>query len=440
MRRLYIVLAVILLLRLAFFVIAVRNPSGGVLIDSEGYLKLANWITKHGNYLFPSKHDLIWPLGYPFYLRLLGAVDSSTVLPVYAAQLILSTITACLLVALGKSINRKRAGIYAAILYGLSPNTLFWSLTIMSEILFAFWVTLSLTLFIRYQVVRRLPLIFFSGLALGMAALTRPIGLYLAPLWAIVLIWSESRSIKSLRWGSFFSYILGVTLVILPWMTRNYLVREKFVFSDVSAKTSSSFNLAYVIASAEGISRDEATLLVESKSNLLFEALRFFRLYPQEFMREQTAGILRVSFAIESGVWSRILVKEDQRGQSFGILNLMVKTQFREAFTRLQSLLSEPISRSLLLLGVWGIGFTIMLYPLGVVGVISTKPMLVSLAWLSIITIVYLTIIPGAAGQARFRIPSEPLLALMAGFGIDSLVTHLAPRLGGRSPGSRTSV
>lgn len=440
LRRLYIVLAVIIILRLAFLVIAVRNPSGGVLIDSERYLELANWIARHGNYVFPSKHDLIWPLGYPFFLRLLGAVDSSTVLPVYATQLILSTITACLLVALGKTINKQRAGIYAAIVYGLSPNTQFWSLTVMSEILFAFWVTLSLYLFIRYKAVRGLPLICFSGLALGIGALTRPIGLYLAPLWAIVLIWSESRTLKSLRWDSFLCFILGMILVILPWMTRNYLVRGEFVFSDVSAKTSANFNLANVIAAAEGISRDEATLLVESKSNLLIEALRIFRLYPQEFIREQSVGILRVAFGIESGVWSRILIKEDQRGQSFGILNLTIKAQFREAISRIMSLLSEPISRSLLLLGIWGIGYTVMLYPFGIMGVASTKSILVSLAWVSIITIVYLTVIPGAAGQARFRIPSEPLLALMAGFGLDSLGSRLIPRLGERFPRTRTSL
>ena len=191
---------------------------------------------------------------------------------------------------------------------------------------------------------------------------------------------------------------------------------------------------------AEGISRDEATLLVESKTNLFIEALRIFRLYPQEFIREQSAGILRVAFGIESGVWSRILIKEDQRGQSFGILNLMIKTQFREAISRIRSLLSDPMSRSLLLLGVWGIGYTVMLYPLSIVGVTATKSMLVSLAWVSIITIVYLTVIPGAAGQARFRIPSEPLLALMAGFGLDSLGLRLLPRLGERFTRTRTSL
>ena len=431
MRRLYIVLAGILILRFAFFAIAVRNPSGGVLIDSDRYLELANWIARHGNYVIPSKHDLIWPLGYPLFLRLLGSIDPNAVLPVYMVQLLLSTITACLLIALGKTIHKERAGVYAAILYGLSPNSQFWSLTVMSEILFAFWLTLSLYLFIRYQADRKLSLIFISGLALGIGALTRPIGLYLAPLWAIVLIWWESRSTKTIRWGSVISFLLGMILVILPWMMRNYVVRSEFVFSDVSAKTSSNFNLAYVIAAAEDISRDEATLLIESRSNLFVEALRLFRLYPREFIREQSAGILRATFGVESGVWSRILIKEDQRGQSFGILNLMLKKQFREASTRIQSLLSDPMSRSLLLLGIWGIGYTVMLYLLGMVGLTSAKSMFVPLAIVSTITVVYLLVIPGAAGQARFRIPSEPFIALMAGMGLYTLESRL-PELRGR--------
>jgi hypothetical protein len=41
-------------------------------------------------------------------------------------------------------------------------------------------------------------------------------------------------------------------------------------------------------------------------------------------------------------------------------------------------------------------------------------------AWLVLlcgITVLYFIVIPGAAGQARFRIPIEPMLASMAGFG-----------------------
>ena len=213
-------------------------------------------------------------------------------------------------------------------------------------------------------------------------------------------------------------------LVILTWMTRNYLVRREFVFSNVSAKTSTNFNLANVVAAAEGISRDDATLIVESQSNLLIEGLRIFRLYPKEFIREQSVGILRVVFGIESGVWSRILIKEDQRGQSFGILSLLSKAQFSEALLRIRSIISEPTSRLMLLLGLWGFGFTVMLYLLSVVGVISNKTMLVPVMWLLIITVVYLTVIPGAAGQARFRIPIEPFLALMAGFGLDMIYSR----------------
>jgi hypothetical protein len=33
------------------------------------------------------------------------------------------------------------------------------------------------------------------------------------------------------------------------------------------------------------------------------------------------------------------------------------------------------------------------------------------------LTSIYLLLIPGAAGQARFRIPAEPLITMLAGFG-----------------------
>ena len=420
----YVFLAVINFLRMAFVLIAARNPSAGVLIDSRVYLGLANWIATKGNYQHPSGQDLFWPPGYPVFLRLLGSVDSLTVLRVYTAQLGLCVLIACLLVVFGKIIQNQRVGIYAAIVYSLSPNTQFWSLTVMSEILFAFWITLSLILFIKYLSLRKPEMVFYSGLFLGIGALTRPIGLYLIPLWAIVLIWVHSRVIRPVQWVPIISFLLGSGLVIVPWMTRNYLIRGNFVFSKVSVKTSTNFNLANVISTAEGISREEATGLVDSNANGFSEMLRVSRLYPKEFIRVQSQGILRVAFGIESGVWSRILIREDQRGQSFGILSLLSKAQFREAILRIRSLISEPTSRLLLLLGLWGIGYTVILYLLSVVGVTSNKTMPVSVIWVLIITVVYLTVIPGAAGQARFRIPIEPFLALMAGIGLDRIYSR----------------
>lgn len=104
----YIFLAVINFLRMAFVLIAARNPSAGVLIDSRGYLGLANWIATKGNYQFPSGQDLFWPPGYPIFLRLLGSVDSLTVLRVYTAQLGLCVLIACLLVVFGKIIHNQR--------------------------------------------------------------------------------------------------------------------------------------------------------------------------------------------------------------------------------------------------------------------------------------------------------------------------------------------
>jgi hypothetical protein len=43
---------------------------------------------------------------------------------------------------------------------------------------------------------------------------------------------------------------------------------------------------------------------------------------------------------------------------------------------------------------------------------------------LGIITIAYLVMSPGAAGEARFRVPVEPILALMAGFSIMRVLGH----------------
>ncbi|OGO17851.1 MAG: hypothetical protein A2Z14_16300 [Chloroflexi bacterium RBG_16_48_8] len=86
-----------------------------------------------------------------------------------------------------------------------------------------------------------------------------------------------------------------------------------------------------------------------------------------------------------------------------------------------QGIYSEMMSEGdqpSLLLNLWGLAYTLILVIASLIGAIRGLKRgnrhLRGLIILALLTIAYLVLSPGAAGEARFRVPVEPLLAFHA--------------------------
>ena len=64
-----------------------------------------------------------------------------------------------------------------------------------------------------------------GGIAVGLCALTRPVGVLLLPSYVLVVYWQVGR----LGWASIVYVITASMLVITPWTIRNYQVHGAFV-------------------------------------------------------------------------------------------------------------------------------------------------------------------------------------------------------------------
>jgi hypothetical protein len=191
------------------------------------------------------------------------------------------------------------------------------------------------------------------------------------------------------------------------------------------------FNLAYVVAEAEGISRDEAASRLSVTVDSWDDALDIVERYPGIFLRQQMNGIRRSLIGVESGVWARQLGYDIERQGSFEILPAILAASPVEALDRLRTLLDDRETMwltSLMLLAVAHLG---VLYILGGAGLVSVlrKPSLRRADWVLVaLSAVFLLVVPGAAGQARFRIPAEPFLALLGGAGLNALISLVRTR------------
>tara|TARA_B100000902_G_C27297677_1_gene910961 strand:- start:1243 stop:2499 length:1257 start_codon:yes stop_codon:yes gene_type:complete len=184
------------------------------LLNGQGFVSRENWFG------FPMYS---WrPPVYPFFLAsvyLMFGFDNTAVIIV---QCLIGAFSVILLWSMIFRINARAAWL-AAIFMAIYEPLVSACSEVMSETLFTFLILLALWAF--GVKTKRSQFLALGGIAVGLCALTRPVGLLLLPSFAITIFWQHGRS----GWSIVAWVTLVVLLVICPWTLRNYQVHEAFV-------------------------------------------------------------------------------------------------------------------------------------------------------------------------------------------------------------------
>ena len=409
-----------LIVRLGLVAVTVSNPTGSLMADSHDYLALAAELVETGSYGIPSdpETDILRPPAYSGLLAGIQLILGSETYNITFIQLVLSSLTCLLILSLGTQLARPTAGLVGAWLYALSPNAALWSLTIMTEVSFAF--SLTLIAWISLKAARRSidTWAVGSGFQLGLLAYLRPIGILLLPAWSIATIWgirTRTSKRKALVAAAVLTFV-GL-LTILPWAYRNWSTSGTFTFSTVTTKTWVGFNLAQVVARGEGIDRNTAVGRLNPEVGTLQLTFDIIKNYPIEFAESQFLGVARAAAGIEVGTWGLLLNRNEW--VAFGLLGDGGRRSINQALTDAIDWSGES-GGVRFALSVYSLLFSLILIGLSIIGILTFRSvdaperLIISSA---IATVLVLLLIPGAAGQARFRVPAEPYLALLAGYG-----------------------
>lgn len=228
-QRLLLVVGVALLLRLVYVTADVPVPDQDTpdydeiahnLLAGQGFVATSNWFD----------HELrAWraPV-YPFFLAAIYAVhDSHTAVRV--VQALIGALTVALVYGLALRLM-PAAAFPAAWVTALYEPLLTNTNEVMTETLFTALLVagVNLALAARGREGHRWPLA--AGFVLGLATLTRPVGLLAVIAIAGVILWEDRRGWRKPRsWLPVVWLTLGVGAAILPWTVRNAVVLEALV-------------------------------------------------------------------------------------------------------------------------------------------------------------------------------------------------------------------
>lgn len=247
------------LLRIGWAVATPEEPQWDPVPSDPGwYMHLGDMVSNGDGYSYivktgPDDLDLeaqstgYYPPGYPLVLGgLFWATETATdVLPfdvsdldaAVALNVVLSVATIALVFELGRRVVNARAGLAAAAVVALWPNLIFHSGVVLTETLTLFLLVTMYLIALASSRVARAPGIWrllTVGVLFGLVGLVRPTSLVLGPLFG--LFWFFNARSGSLREDDRQAFMrralvavrstavvaVGTLLVILPWTARNW--------------------------------------------------------------------------------------------------------------------------------------------------------------------------------------------------------------------------
>ncbi|MCD6419670.1 MAG: glycosyltransferase family 39 protein [Synergistetes bacterium] len=430
-RKLWVLVFIALILRLAFFWLAYTHNQGFfVQPDTPSYVMPALNMIKYHLFsagIYPDiKSEIIRTPGYPLFLAMVFLLFGLKIMPILLFQIAISLLAVVFVYKIAYLIGGERAGWWAGLIAAVNPSLIISTNKILTGTLYSVMLLAAIYLIISVLVCskRGLSRLAFGFLILSLAAFVRPIGMYMGIVLVIVFLFWMFRNGFGLLKSLFYSLILLLIFVlpIVGWSYRNYVLTGYRGFSAIQSWDLLNYGAASTLALKNDSRREvEAKKLME---NVLkeFKGKQWGELYnimqkhavevilknKWHFAIVQFKGILAVWSSTRAGdffVASGILDEYPNFGKFF--YHMSIKRFI---------LFMWKNYRGILLLHFVLVVFYIFEYLLMLLGLFSTKwklPVIVVL-----VVILYLSILSGGSlGTARFKVPIEPMVAILAGLG-----------------------
>jgi len=387
------VVIIALAVRLLFFTVLAPWDTAEELIlhsDSLGYHELALSIL-NGSFSIDGALNAIRTPGYPAFIALFYWAFGPIPAAVIFVQCLLDSLV---VIVIYKSIQDPKIAFSAALIYAFNPISVFFANTLMSDTLLV--LTVASAFYLRE---RRI-----AGVATGIAALIKPVALYL-PM--VFVAWYLYRR----QWKMAIWIVIIHAVIVSPWMYRNYVQFDTFAISSSQDYNLLALIAAPVMASGDRITTREAHQKYESTSENPFTkasedkktAISYLVEHPRSAIKGVIFGYIR-SFAnlntrgIAKALGSnteRLKIDDDLSGISYF-----------KSFWQQRQLIHFTI-------GIVVAAYLISFYLSSVSGLFFYSG-----TWLGILIAGYFIALGGVGGAQRFLMPALPFMAVSSAYAL----------------------
>ncbi|MEO8433101.1 MAG: glycosyltransferase family 39 protein [Acidobacteriota bacterium] len=196
--------------------------------DGPAYLFAARFLATTGEYPSTTDVGFFRPPGYPAFLVLATLGNPSNVAAAKLAGVLVGALSILILVFLSARIFRSRGlAIATGALAAVNPDFLVVASDVQSETLFLFLLLAAAFLLLAAVDRPSSSASLLSGIALGLAALTRPTALVFVLLLLAPLL--DRRYPRRVRAHIAGAAVLGFLLAVCPWTLRNAVRFHEFI-------------------------------------------------------------------------------------------------------------------------------------------------------------------------------------------------------------------
>ena len=425
-----ILLLALLLVRLVFAALVYKRPELALANDTDRYIPIANALLDKQALVPNPAHTglLLNTVGYPLFLAAVFLIQGHVPGDIALAQLVISGLLVLIMyLALMRPVGKTPALISAIILL-LDPLTILWSMTVLTETLFAVVLGLSALAITTWAATGRLVNLILAGLCCGLACLVKPYATLIVGVWAIALIFypgaeREEGHVAALRGARrAFVFVLPALLLIVPWIVQNGLIWNCPALASVDRVTMRDYVAAKVLSETDHVPLDQVQAQLRARDPGVCPRDSAYYLnvvlgHAATYAKLHLAGTMPVLIGTNFDRWLQYFGIQYSLPDLWGPL-------VDGGFGKLLAVLVTEWLRfpQCLTLMFLLIGFQLVFYALALRGAatfrIAKSP---STRWNIIVlslAILVLVLTPGQGGNERFRVPVQPLLAILVAYGL----------------------
>ena len=428
MKNLAVILFISLSLKLVLLLSGIRgsNPDFFLSPDSMTYLRPYESLLKTHTFGPPGSPEIFRTPGYPMFIlfsNLFGKPPYSVLL----FQILLSLFSSLLIYRIGRQFIPEKGALFAAFLFSVDPLSNLYTLKILSETVFTFFLLVFMERWIKARMDRTRDWFLLTILA-GILTYIRPIAIFiiLGPILSLFYHFYKKEIIFLHVVKKTILILLSLSLWMMPWVCRNYIQAGFMGISTLSSYNLYYYRAAAVEAKAQGrdyySKRSEmgaydgmifihshpelktATLTCISQS-LSKEAAKIILAHPWIALQVHFKGLITMLLDPNSVELLKYFGKYKEGG---GILSGLVS---KGILTTLQEMAASHslLFKTTLILSPWAFLLLIVAF----LGIFQVEPR--SRIILIYIFVYFSLLSAGPEATGRFRVPIIPVMVLLSG-------------------------